>query len=68
MLNPTLLLGLLLTSGEIPQIDKVCWIDPMTGRPYLAKCEKARKSTRAPVAEKPEKPRESREPATKTDE
>lgn len=52
MRNTALLLGLMLTGTFLPE-HAVCWIDPMTGRPYLARCEKpVKKSTRAPAAEK----------------
>ena len=64
MLTPTFFLGLLLSGTELPKDEPVCWIDPMTGRPYLAKCDKAKKPPRPPVVEKT---KETREPAPKAE-
>lgn len=69
MLNPAaLFLGFVLTGGEAPREDPVCWIDPLTGRPYLARCEKARKQPRSPVVEKADTLRDARTPAGKPEE
>ena len=66
MRNTVLLLGLMLTGTIVPD-RAVCWIDPMTGRPYLAKCEKqVKKQTRTPAAEKAKTQPEQQHPADTT--